>query len=98
MKKIFLLFFLIAVISFKYSERFINKNTLKKNLVIPKPMQGDNDNPYAAQEFRYNMLKGNKPYLDPLARQRAVSYTKKYLLKKEFIMISKNVKHGKLLL
>ncbi len=82
MKKIFLLFFLIAVISFKYSERFINKNTLKKNLVIPKPMQGDNDNPYAAQEFRYNMLKGNKPYLDPLARQRAVSYTKKYLLKK----------------
>jgi photosystem II stability/assembly factor-like uncharacterized protein len=43
-------------------------------------MQGDMDNPYAAIEFRYNMLKGNKPYLDPSARLKAIKYTKEFLL------------------
>jgi len=82
MKKILLLSFIIAIISFKYSEKLSNKTAVKNHFDIERPMQGDHDNPYAAQEFRYNMLKGNKPYLDPLARQRAISYTKKYLLKK----------------
>jgi photosystem II stability/assembly factor-like uncharacterized protein len=79
MKKILLLSLIIAVLSFKYFE---NKVVNLKRADIDRPMQGDKDNPYAAQEFRYNMLKGNKPYLYPLARQRAINYTKKHLLQK----------------
>ena len=82
MKKILLLSLIIAIFSFKYSGKYFKKDIALKYVDIDRPMQGDKDNPYAAQEFRYNMLKGNKPYLDPLARQRAINYTKKHLLQK----------------
>ncbi len=83
MKKILLLSFIVAILSFKYSQKLFNKINKVEKSNLAEPVQGNHDNPFAAQEFRYNMLKGNKPYLDPYARQRAISYTKKYLLKKK---------------
>ena len=37
--------------------------------------QGDRDNPYAALKFRFDMIAGNKKYIDPQSRLNAIEYT-----------------------
>ena len=37
--------------------------------------QGDRDNPYGAVKFRYEMIAGNKGYIDPQSRLNAIEYT-----------------------
>ncbi len=81
-KKLVLYSTIILFIALLFSEIFLGENISFKNSQIKKPALGARDNPYEALKFRYNMLKGDKPYLDPLARQRAIAYTKKAMLKK----------------
>ncbi len=84
MNKKILIFSTIALIaSFSYF-RFHNKQQnkiIKKDLL--EPTQGVYDDPYAAYEFRFNMIAGKKKYIDPLARFRAIEYSKKFLQKKD---------------
>ncbi|MHB1686076.1 MAG: T9SS type A sorting domain-containing protein [Ignavibacteriaceae bacterium] len=83
MKKTILLIVVLSILSFKYFERYSHlTNSPKTGLPLLEPTAGDRDNPYAAIEFRYKMIVGNKSFLDPLARQRAISYTKRFLLAK----------------
>ncbi len=82
MKKFVLLSTIILFIALLFSERFLGKKIPYHSSQIKEPAIGTRDNPYGALDFRYNMLKGDKPYLDPLARQRAILYTKKEILKK----------------
>ncbi len=68
---------LVVVLFISLSTFFIfNKN---QNLP-PKPMQGDRDNPYGAEQFRFEMIAGNKGYVDPQSRMNAIDYTMKKLM------------------
>ena len=83
MKKIYLLFLIAAAASFSYLQ-FHKSNTKKIiNEASMAPVQGVYDDPYAAYEFRFNMIAGKKKYIDPLARYRAIEYSKKFLRKKD---------------
>ena len=57
---------------------FIFFNIHNQDLPL-KPMQGDDDNPYGAGQFRYDMIAGNKGYIDPQSRMNAIDYTIKKL-------------------
>jgi len=81
MKKLFLLLIFLPFIVLLYSEGFF-ENVIPPKIQIKEPIQGERDDPYGAIRYRYDMIKGKKAYLDPLARQRAITYTKKFLLRK----------------
>ncbi len=81
MKKLFLLLIFLPFIVLLYSEGFF-ENVIPTKNQIKEPIQGERDDPYGATRFRYDLLKGKKTYLDPLARLRAITYTKKFLLRK----------------
>ena len=83
MKKTLLLFLAALLFSFSYFQIHYKKNLTVFKKKPNEPTQGDRDNPYAAIEFRYKMIVGNKNYFDPLSRTRAISYTKKYLMSKQ---------------
>ncbi len=59
---------------------FIGTNFYDVNFLNVKPplnaIPGTLDDPYAAANFRYNMIKGNNEVLDPLARKNAIEYVK----------------------
>ncbi len=82
MKRLFILSIIISFVSYNYLIKHVRNELTYTKKIIFNPEQGGWDDPYGAIEFRYNMLKGRKPYLDPRARSRAIKYTKKYLLKK----------------
>ncbi len=44
--------------------------------------EGTEENPEAAAQYRFDMLRGKLPYVPPLARLKAVNYTKEKLLSK----------------
>ncbi|GBD91672.1 hypothetical protein BMS3Abin04_02404 [bacterium BMS3Abin04] len=54
-----------------------NNSPLNKEL---KPTAGREDDPYGASRFRYDMIRGRADKIDPLARQRAIKYTKENLI------------------
>lgn len=78
------IFFLISVgyILLNYPEQKVNQDS------PPPPIQGKLDNPYAASEYRYNMIKGSAEYINPAARQKAIDYTEKYLTNKNLNKVS----------
>src|ERR1035437_8473058 len=41
--------------------------------------QGDRDDPYGAMKFRFEMIAGNKGYIDPQSRLNAIEYTRQKL-------------------
>ncbi len=82
MKKIIVLFVVFLIIGIRYTHKYETPTVLKRYNAPKPPMQGDRDNPYAAMLFRYKMIVGRKQFLDPLARQRAIDYSKKFLMKK----------------
>src|ERR1035438_7597396 len=41
--------------------------------------QGERDDPYGAMKFRFNMIAGNKGYIDPQSRLNAIEYTNQKL-------------------
>src|ERR1035437_5882629 len=70
MKSISILFLSLAF----FAGAFLMFNGSKK----PKPLestQGDRDDPYGAMRFRFNMIAGNKGYIDPQSRLNAIEYT-----------------------
>ncbi len=52
--------------------------------------EGVEENPYAALQYRYDMLRGKNDFIEPLARKRAIDYTKENLVKKSLDK-SKNI-------
>ena len=56
-----------------------NNSSLNKEL---KPTAGREDDPNGASRFRYDMIRGKAETIDPLARQRAIKYTKENLIAK----------------
>ena len=74
--------FVLLIISLSTFFIFNNNN---KNLP-PKPMQGDRDNPYGAEQFRHDMIAGNSGYIDPQSRMQAIDYTAKKLLREDKLM------------
>ena len=81
MKKLFLLLIFLPFIVLLYSEGFFESIVPTSNQV-KEPIMGERDDPYGALRFRYDLLKGKKAYLDPMARKRAIEYTKKFLIQK----------------
>jgi photosystem II stability/assembly factor-like uncharacterized protein len=77
LSSIFIVVLTLILFNVPFRDSFLDKNNSNSKI---KPEIGNRDNPYAALEYRYNMLKGMKKYLDPLARERAVNYTKDNLL------------------
>ncbi|NOX18389.1 MAG: T9SS type A sorting domain-containing protein [Chlorobi bacterium] len=67
----FVMSFLIIFIgiSFLMPSGFTNKQPLE-------PTAGTNDDPYAAAQFRYDMIRGKSEILDPMARKKAINYLK----------------------
>ena len=53
---------------------FMFFNASNKPLPI-SPTQGDRDDPFAAMNFRYEMVAGKNRIIDPMARQRAVDFS-----------------------
>ncbi len=82
MKKIILLSVLFFIASFIYFNKDNKPHKKVFTASLQAPIQGLEDDPYAAFEYRYNMVAGKNKYLDPLARQRAIDYSKKFLMKK----------------
>lgn len=82
MKKLVILFVIFLIIGIRYAQKHTSSAAARNSHAPEQPMQGDRDNPYAAMLFRYKMLVGRKQFLDPLARQRAIDYSKKFLMKK----------------
>ncbi len=58
---------------------FIN-NTGTDNYSLLKPTAGKEDDPYGASRYRFDMIRGKSESIDPLARQRAINYTKENLI------------------
>ncbi|MCL5030393.1 MAG: T9SS type A sorting domain-containing protein [Bacteroidetes bacterium] len=83
MKKIILLSSLSCLVSFIYFQGLNNSSNKILNEASLAPVQGVYDDPYAAYEYRYNMIAGKNKYLDPLARVRAIEYSKRFLMKKD---------------
>ena len=54
-------------------------NKQSRNLP-PAPTQGERDDPFGAEQYRYNMIAGNKGYIDPQSRMNAIEYASKKLL------------------
>jgi photosystem II stability/assembly factor-like uncharacterized protein len=77
LSSILIVVLILILFNVLFRDSFLDKNNSNSKI---KPEIGNRDNPYAALEFRYNMLKGIKKYLDPLARERAVNYTRDKLL------------------
>ena len=77
-KKIFFLAVFLVVFAgitfFNFSSVF-NKKPLQ-------PTVGTSDAPYAAAKFRYEMIKGKKKIIDPLARKRAIEYVENNMVEK----------------
>ena len=64
----------ILLINFTVSE-------FNQSKVPPKkPSQGKKDNPYGAAEFRYDMIRGSNESINPLARKKAIEFTKDNLM------------------
>ena len=74
MKNISILF--LALVFF--AGAFLLFNDPKKSEPL-ESTQGDRDNPYGAMQFRFNMIAGNKGYIDPRSRLNAIEYTKAML-------------------
>src|ERR1035437_7084583 len=61
-----------------FTGAFLLFNVQKKTEPL-ESTQGDRDNPNAAMKFRFNMIAGNKGYIDPQSRLNAIEYTTKKL-------------------
>ncbi len=60
---------------------FLNIPNHSIKIELPKERAaGTEDNPFGASEYRYEMIKGQADYINPLARRRAIDYTKKHLI------------------
>ncbi len=55
---------------------FVINSSVKFEKPSP-PVPGFNDNPYAAAEFRYDMIRGRDSVIDISARKRAIDYVKR---------------------
>lgn len=67
---------LITVLAF--TGAFLMFNGQKKSEPL-ESTQGDRDDPYGAMQFRFNMIAGNKGYIDPQSRLNAIEYTRQNL-------------------
>ncbi len=59
---------------------FLSTFLLLDNLQVQKPLPpvpGTEDNPYAAAQFRYDMIRGRDSVIDVSARRNAIDYVKK---------------------
>ena len=81
--KYILLFNLVFVLTYIFFYKSISNNIVVNNKPI-EPLQGFEDDPYAAAQFRYSMIVGNQPKIDPvLARKTAIEYAGKNLVRQD---------------
>ncbi|MCW9097425.1 MAG: hypothetical protein OQJ93_08555, partial [Ignavibacteriaceae bacterium] len=77
---IFLIFLLISIITFLSTELYISKFNYKVNnlsLELKEQSQGNEDDPYAAARFRWEMVTGGRTDIDPIQlRSSAIEKTK----------------------
>lgn len=87
MKKSYLSFiFIITLIgSFLFFKYYRSEEPSFDPDGLKESTQGREDNPYAASEFRYNMIAGSKGYIDPQSRTNAIKYTEQYLSRKTLL-------------
>ncbi len=74
---LFILIISVTIIRISDVTNFSNRNKMPDCSVA-----GTEDNPFGASEFRYQMIKGKADFINPLARRRAIDYTKKHLLQR----------------
>ena len=66
---VFLIFLLISIITFLSTELYISKFNYKVNnllLELKEQSQGNEDDPYAAARFRWEMVTGGRTDIDPI--------------------------------
>jgi photosystem II stability/assembly factor-like uncharacterized protein len=61
-----------------FASAFLMFNGPKKSEPL-ESTQGERDDPYGAMKFRFNMIAGNKGYIDPQSRLNAIEYTNQKL-------------------
>ncbi len=77
--------FFIGFISMLFSLALIRAIvTTETDKILFRELAGTEENPEAASRFMFDMLRGKTDYIPPLARQKAIEHTKKFLKTNKF--------------